>query len=85
MNNVNDSRHKKTSRPPKPSIRRDGIPAWAYRSLNLTMACEDCTHFKQSDSSCTIGNLTSYHLKAFQEAEYLRTGKVALCRFMEID
>jgi hypothetical protein len=85
MNNVNEPRNKKASRPPKASIRRDGIPAWAYQSLRLTIACEDCTHFKRSDLSCTIGYLTSHHLKAFQEVEYNRTGKVALCRFMEID
>jgi len=85
MSNVNGARYKKTPRPLKPSIRRDGIPAWAYLKIHQTIACEDCSHFKHSDSSCTLGNMTSYHLAEFQKAEFERTGKVALCRFMEID
>lgn len=85
MNNVNLNRNKNTPKPLKGSIRRDGINPSDYLRIHHAMACEDCTHFKHSDATCTLGNVTKWHLRAFQEAEYQRTGKVAICRFMEID
>lgn len=85
MDNVNLSRYKKTPRPLRASIRRDGISPWDFQNRQHAMACEDCTHFKTSDKTCTLGNITKWHLKEFQRLEYARTGKVALCRFMEID
>jgi len=86
MKNVKSNSIKSlNARPPKASIRRDPIPAWAYLYLNQPSSCEECTHFQFFTQSCTLGNDTRWHLQAFQMAEYQRSGHIAICRFMEID
>ena len=76
---------KKTPRRLKTSIKRDAVHPADYLKYDFRSACEDCTHFKASNTSCTLGYGTSWHLEAFQAQEYERTGKMALCRFLEID
>jgi hypothetical protein len=75
----------KTPRPLRTTIKRDPIPAYAYLHIPQCNACEDCSHFKTSNATCTLGNTTKWHLRDFQKKEYERTGKIAICRFMEID
>lgn len=70
---------------PRQSIRRDPVHPTDYLQLKLASSCEDCTHYKASNQSCTIGYVTKWHIKEFQDAEYARTGKMAICRFLEID
>lgn len=76
---------KKTAKRPRVSIRRDPVHPSDYLRYRFRSACEDCTHFKASDASCTLGYATKWHRRDFQTAEYERTGKMALCRFLEID
>jgi hypothetical protein len=76
---------KKTGRKPRVSIRRDPMNPSDYLNYQFRFSCEDCTHFKASDATCTLGYWPQWHRKAFQTEEYERTGKMALCRFLEID
>jgi ribosomal protein L32 len=84
---------KKTSPQPKvktpkrigSSIKKDVIQASDYLKYNLPMSCEECSHFKSSHETCTLGLPTEHHLKRNQEKSYLLSGKIALCRFQEID
>lgn len=79
------SKVKKTEKKPRVSIRRDSVNPTDYMSNRLRSSCEDCTHFKASDATCTFGYWTKWHRQEFQAAEYERTGKMAICRFIEID
>lgn len=67
------------------SIKKDGINPRDYNQYKLPYSCEDCVHFKTSDESCTLGFPTEPHLRRNQEISYSISGKLALCRFQEID
>ena len=67
------------------SIKKDGISAEAYNKYNLPYSCEDCSHFKSENETCTLGLPTEPHLKRNQTYSYNLSGKMALCRFQEID
>lgn len=67
------------------SIRKDAIHPADYMLYKLPYSCEDCSHFKASDESCTLGFPTESHLRRNQELSYNLSGKVALCRLQEID
>lgn len=75
--------------PTKPLVRRslilDPIHPRDYRELDVIFYCEQCSHFDPSSQSCTIGYDASKHLKKVQEQNYQLYGKVAFCRFCEID
>lgn len=77
--------YKKTPKPLRTGIKRDGIHPSDYIRYLQPLSCEDCTHFKPSDESCTLGYVTKWHRRAFQKHEYELKGKMALCRFLEID
>ncbi|MCS6837426.1 MAG: hypothetical protein NZ480_01145 [Bdellovibrionaceae bacterium] len=74
-----------TTKPLKNSIKRDGLHPKFYNSMKHALSCEDCSHFAPSSGICTIGYVNHWHRKKFQEHEYHLTGKMALCRFIEID
>ncbi len=84
---------KNTRHPPKPktpkrigsTIKKEAIRASDFLRYELPFACEDCSHFCHSDESCTFGLQTEHHLKRNQLASYHLSGKIALCRFQEID
>ncbi len=78
---------RKAKTPPRPrtSIHRDVVHPADYLNVQHRFSCEDCTHFKASDQTCTLGYGTRWHLREFQREEYERTGKMAFCRLMEID
>ena len=67
------------------SIRKDGINPAAYNRYHLPWACEDCSHFDRDQERCTLGYITAPHRRAQQAYDYALSGKVALCRFQEID
>lgn len=67
------------------SIKKDAIHPSAYNSYKLPYSCEDCSHFKSSNESCTLGMPTEHHLHRNQIASYNLSGKIALCRLQEID
>lgn len=67
------------------SIKLDKIDASDFNKYNIIYCCEQCTHFKALDESCTIGYKTEPHLKEEQLKRYNLVGAVAFCRFTEID
>lgn len=72
------------SRRPRKSIKLDRVDPRDFRRFQMIFACEDCSHFDASGASCTIG-YRPQHRREEQLALYERTGKMAFCRFLEID
>jgi hypothetical protein len=69
----------------RPTIKKDPIHPADYNLYNLPFACEDCSHFSSLNEICTLGLITEPHLRRNQKKSYSTSGKVALCRFIEID
>lgn len=69
----------------KRSLILDPIHPRDWQSLTIIYACEQCSHYDEIRRSCTIGYDASKHQKAVQDELFQRTGKVAFCRFSEID
>ncbi len=69
----------------RPSIKKDQIHPTDYNKYKMPYACEDCSHFRLENLSCTLGYKTEPHLKANQIKSYETSGKLSLCRFIEID
>ncbi|NJL24278.1 MAG: hypothetical protein HC902_03270 [Calothrix sp. SM1_5_4] len=63
----------------------DPIHPRDFRELTIIYACEQCSHFAPETKSCTIGYDASKHLKVVQDHNYELYGRVAFCRFSEID
>ena len=72
------------SRRPRKSIKLDAVNPGDFRRYDLIFACEQCSHFAPVAGSCTIG-YRAQHRRDDQLALYERTGKMAFCRFLEID
>ena len=72
-----------------PSSRRslilDPIHPQDFMGLSFTYACEQCSHFDGITETCTIGYDSTKHRQATQLKLYDLTGRMAFCRFMEID
>ena len=75
----------KTPKRLQPSIKKDGIRPDLYRRLTLPWACDDCSHFDSENEQCTLGYNSRHHRRSQQEHDYLLSGKMALCRFQEVD
>lgn len=80
---------RKTPKRLNTSIKFDTTHPADYMRYDTRFACEDCTHFnhdsKLEHEACTLGYITKWHRKEFQEKSYELSGKMALCRFQEID
>ncbi|MCB0340752.1 MAG: hypothetical protein KDD59_00815 [Bdellovibrionales bacterium] len=66
-------------------IIRDRVHPKDLRQLNIQYACEQCSFFDFDGQSCTMGFVAKLHLEGEQKKLYERTGRMAICRFMEID
>lgn len=77
--------YKKTPKPLRVGIKRDPIHPADFLKYTHPTSCEDCTHFAATTSYCTLGYQSKWHRRDFQNHEYAVTGKMALCRFLEID
>ena len=75
----------KTPKRIKASIRFDPINPSDYLRYDIRSSCEECTHYNSENTLCTLGYHTKWHRKEFQSKSYELSGKMALCRFMEID
>lgn len=75
--------------PPHPPFRRsiikDPVSAADFNNLNLIYACEQCTYFNPTNKACAMGFKVDIHLKKNQDAQYALNGRLAICRFQEID
>jgi hypothetical protein len=67
------------------SIRFDTVNPGDYLKYDFRSSCEDCTHFNRDVESCTLGYESKWHRKEFQTQSFELSGKMALCRFLEID
>ncbi len=79
-----DPRQKRRSRRPRRSIFLDRIHPQDFQKMNFMFACEQCSHFDGVQIICTMGYRPQHRL-ADQIKKYELTGKMPLCRFMEID
>jgi hypothetical protein len=77
--------HHKTPKRLSTSIRFDPTNPVDYLKYDVRFACEDCTHFDFANEKCTLGYNSKWHRKEFQKKSYELSGKMALCRFLEID
>lgn len=78
-------RRLKIPHPYRQSVKLDPIDARDFQKHKMIFCCEQCSHFSPSDSICTIGYESSPHLRANNLKSYELTGRMALCRFLEID
>ena len=68
------------------TIKHEPINPIEYNKYQLAISCNDCIHFRASDSICTLGGYQTYfHLKSTQKTSYELNGSVAFCRFIEIE
>lgn len=81
----NMSKRNPTPKRLQQSIRHDPVNPTDYMKYILPWSCEDCTHFELQKETCTLGYHTKWHRREYQKKSYELSGKVALCRFQEID
>lgn len=75
----------KTAKRLTPSIKADTVNPSDWIKYDFRSACEDCSHFKFSDLTCTLGYNTKFHREQIQQEQFFLSGKIAQCRFLEID
>jgi hypothetical protein len=63
----------------------DPIDPRLFNTMNVMFCCEQCSHFDEISQSCTIGYDASKHLYKVQMHTYHLNGRMAACRFQEID
>lgn len=85
MSQIEKSSDKRTKKRINTSIKRDGVHPRDWLMFNKPWACEDCSHFDEARGSCTLGYNPSPHLRETQRKSYELSGKIAFCRFLEID
>jgi hypothetical protein len=73
------------TQPIRRSVVYDPIHPRDWRQLDIVFTCEQCSHFAPATASCTIGYVAEQHMRATQEKQYALSGRVAFCRFSEID
>ncbi|MBK9323365.1 MAG: hypothetical protein IPM97_10550 [Bdellovibrionaceae bacterium] len=67
------------------SIKKDVVNPRDYLKYDIRSACEDCSHFASETTCCTLGYNVAPHLKAQQKHDMELSGRMAQCRFHEID
>ncbi|MEZ0390611.1 MAG: hypothetical protein ACAH59_00245 [Pseudobdellovibrionaceae bacterium] len=77
--------HRRTPKRLSTSIRFDSVNPTDYLKYDFRFACEDCSHFNSEGGNCTLGYNSAWHRREFQKKSYELSGKMALCRFLEID
>lgn len=84
----NQTLQQKSPRTPKRihrSIKMDVVNPADYMKYDFRFSCDECTHFDHQGEQCTIGYDSTVHRKTEQERTYRLSGRMALCRLMEID
>ncbi len=83
---MSDSGNSKTSiSSSRRSLILDRVNPTDFLHLDMIYYCEQCSHFDSDQKECTIGYLAEHHLKENQDRLYNLTGRIAYCRFLEID
>lgn len=68
----------------KRAIKLDRVDPRDWAKMNCRFFCEDCSHFSSTNQTCTIGYVPQ-HTRTQQMKIFELTGKMAFCRFLEID
>ncbi|MDC0980406.1 hypothetical protein OAQ84_01585 [Bdellovibrionales bacterium] len=71
--------------PRRKSIKLDRVNPRDFRELNLIYCCEQCSFYEPGVKVCSMGFYCKKHERKAQLESYWRTGKMAFCRFLEID
>jgi hypothetical protein len=66
------------------SIKLDTVNPRDFQKISLIYACEQCCHYSHSTNICTMGYIPQHRMET-QLKLYNLTGKMAFCRFLEID
>lgn len=82
---ANVSKTKKTPKRVKQSIKLDPVNPSDFLKYNFTHSCEACSHFNLANGLCTLGYKNDVHRLAANLKSYELNGKMALCRFLELD
>lgn len=69
----------------RPSIRFDTINPSDFLKYDFTHSCEQCSHLDRNTGVCTLGYFNMVHREESNLKAYNFMGKMALCRFLEID
>lgn len=67
------------------SIKLDRVNPADFLHKNMIYACEDCSHFDPTSSTCTIGYRAELHKRDIQLQRFYSNSHMAFCRCMEID
>ena len=78
-------RNLKITQPRRRSVKTDPVSASEFRNFKLIYCCEQCSHFAPETTVCTLGYNAKNHLRAENLKSYELTGRMAFCRFLEID
>ena len=70
---------------PKRSLIMDPVDPRDYRALDIIHTCEQCSHFAPETTTCTLGYPAANHVAERQRRNYELYGRIAFCRFSEID
>jgi hypothetical protein len=71
--------------PARKSLILDPIHPRDWRELEIIYCCEQCSHFALDTKTCTLGYEAHLHMREAQARNYEMYGRVAFCRFTEID
>lgn len=69
----------------KESIFKDPVNPGDFLKFELMFSCEHCSHFDQEEERCTMGYNAANHRLSDQLRSYSVSGRIAFCRFLEID
>lgn len=72
---------KKSSR----SVIKDPVKAKDFNQLNIIFACEQCSYFQPHNGLCNLGFPNGVHKRKAQMKNYNMSGRLAFCRYSEID
>lgn len=76
---------KKTPKRVRQSIKLDPVNPTDFLAYNFSHSCEFCSHWNSVNGLCTLGYKNDHHLLKANLNSFELSGKMALCRFLEID
>jgi hypothetical protein len=68
-----------------PEFNLEPVDPVDFNEVRLAFSCESCSHFDSANARCTLGLSASNHLRQRQLDAYRVGGRMAICRFLEID
>ncbi len=75
----------KTPKRPKQSIKHDAVAAKDILKYKFMHSCEYCSHWNPKNGLCTLGYKNDSHRLEYNLHSFEISGRMSLCRFLEID